>query len=57
MVRTLNGQIVAFSRLATVRKTEQVEFLDRLNMYPAVEVTANLTPENLLLRSARSVKR
>ena len=42
MVRGVDGKMVALSRFATVRKTEQVEFLDRLNMYPAVEVTANV---------------
>jgi len=43
-VRNAKGDMVPISGLVTVRTSEAAAILDRLNLYPAVEITANPAP-------------
>ena len=43
-VRSTQGRMVPLSQLATVHVREESATLDRLNLYPMVEITANPAP-------------
>jgi len=43
-VRNAKGDMVPLSRLVTVRRSEAAGVVDRFNLWPSVEITANLAP-------------
>jgi len=44
MVRTVDGRMVALGSFAELRETKTADVVERLNLYPAVAVTANPAP-------------